>query len=246
MVERVCKNCGAEFVGASNAMLCSDACRKTALRNSNQRSRIKCERAARSEKQATLDADVLPGEEWRPVVGYGGIYSVSSVGRVKSSAHRKYYARILKQSTPRYAMVNLYRDGKMSTVSVHRLVAEAFTPNPLGHPCVDHIDRNKLNNTVSNLRWVSLETNALNSDRLERSRGVHIVRRAQPSGHVSMYIQAGWIRNGVKHTRNFDTVEAAEAYIRENRPGLKPIDPVVPAPHFTDAEFDELLLELLG
>lgn len=49
--------------------------------------------------------------------------------------------------------------GKKSTVKIHRLVAQAFIPNPENKPCVNHIDNNRHNNKVSNLEWVTFSEN---------------------------------------------------------------------------------------
>ena len=51
---------------------------------------------------------------------------------------------------------------KCKTYLVHRLIAETFIPNPENKPCIDHIDRNRDNNDVSNLRWVTIKENAYN------------------------------------------------------------------------------------
>lgn len=52
-----------------------------------------------------------------------------------------------------YKQCNLYKDGKKKYVRVHRLIAEAFIPNPLNLPQINHKDGNKLNNNVDNLEW---------------------------------------------------------------------------------------------
>lgn len=89
-------------------------------------------------------------------------YLVSNLGIVKSlkcpngRLSKNNYEKVLKpQNRGKYLSVNI--DGKIQFI--HRLVATLFIPNPLNNPCVDHIDHNKSNNNVQNLRWVTIEEN---------------------------------------------------------------------------------------
>lgn len=61
-----------------------------------------------------------------------------------------------------YKRVILIQDNKRKVIFVHRLVAELFIPNPYNKPQVDHLDRNSLNNCVSNLRWCTAKENCAN------------------------------------------------------------------------------------
>ena len=89
-------------------------------------------------------------EEWLPVFGYEKIYLVSSNGKVK----RISTGRILKPlNNQGYFRVALCKENKPKLYSIHRLVAQAFIPNPDGLPQVNHKDENKKNNCVSNLEW---------------------------------------------------------------------------------------------
>ena len=110
--------------------------------------------------------DTLPGEEWRPVPGYLGLYEVSSEGRVRSldrllaldaikQRSRTVTGRVLTalRLSKGYMGVHLLNNGHSRTLKVHRLVAEVFIPNPRGLPQVNHRDFNKANNRVSNLEW---------------------------------------------------------------------------------------------
>ena len=110
-------------------------------------------------------------EIWKDVPGYEGLYQVSNVGRVKSvyriiNRNRGYVARkevILKPCIRRrYLFVQLSKNGKQKNFFVHRLVAMAFIDNPKNYPQIDHINGDKYNNSVDNLRWVTAKENSNN------------------------------------------------------------------------------------
>lgn len=103
---------------------------------------------------------IMKKEYWKPVVGYEGHYQVSNFGRVKSIKFGK--ERILKQHINikgGYYYVCLLKNGKHKNYYVHRLVAQAFLPNPYKLPQVNHKDENKTNNNVDNLEWCTNEYN---------------------------------------------------------------------------------------
>lgn len=106
-----------------------------------------------------LELEDLPGEEWRDIVDYEGLYQVSSKRRVKSFHHSK--VKILRQgfNPSGYSTVSLHKNGKPKTRLVHRLVAQAFIPNPENKPEVDHKDNNRGNANVENLQWVTSSEN---------------------------------------------------------------------------------------
>ena len=100
-------------------------------------------------------------EIWKDIKGFEGLYQVSNYGLVRSLRDNHGRARelILKPKMNRggYLYVALWKDGKSMTCRIHRLVAEAFLPNPLGLPQVNHIDEDKTNNRVENLEWCDVK-----------------------------------------------------------------------------------------
>ena len=97
-------------------------------------------------------------ENWKEIAGYEELYEVSDLGRVKSLGNNKSgKEKILKLQKDKYGyfQVGLYKDGKAKKSKVHRLVAEAFIPNPNNLETVNHKDEDKTNNAVCNLEWMS-------------------------------------------------------------------------------------------
>lgn len=99
---------------------------------------------------------------FKPMLGFEGVIEISGNGEIKSLARNGRPERILKQSVESngYLKVSFRVCGKSYTKNVHRLLAENFITNQENHPCVNHIDGNKLNNDLSNLEWCSYSTNA--------------------------------------------------------------------------------------
>lgn len=100
-------------------------------------------------------------EIWKDIKGYEGIYQVSNLGRV-FSVRRKLIMKPQKSGKGGlgYYQVPLTVGGKKYLAFLHKLIAEAFIPNPDNKPHVNHIDGNKKNNELSNLEWCTLKENS--------------------------------------------------------------------------------------
>ena len=157
-------------------------------------------------------------EEWRPIAGYEGLYEVSSLGRVRSlDKYRKFFdfngnehsrlvkgrVRKLQLATNGYYTVSLNIAGRgESRKLVHRLVAEAFVPNPDNLPEVNHKDCCKTNNLPDNLEWCDRVYNVNYADAREKHallRGRRVEQLTISGEHVAFYdsaAQASRVSNG--------------------------------------------------
>ncbi len=146
---------------------------------------------------------------WKNIEGYSN-YMVSDQGFVMN----KKTLRILQASTDThgYHKVDLYEDKVKKTHKIHTLVARAHVDNPNGYTCVDHVDHDRTNNYVTNLRWCSPTQNGMNKSK-------------QSSICSSIYKGVSWktpnnkwraqirVDGKLKHIGLFDSeVQAAIAY----------------------------------
>jgi len=158
-------------------------------------------------------------EQWKPVVGYEGLYEVSNLGRVKSLPRNgtKNYEIILKQSNHRdnYKQVCL-RNKTKKTVVVHRLVLMAFIGSPKDGEECDHINRKRDDNRLENLRWVLRAVNNRNQNPYGKSKlkGVYYRTIINKQGRMYTYVFSSIrINNKTIDLGYFkNEIEAYEAY----------------------------------
>ena len=117
-----------------------------------------------------MDNFNIEEEVWKDISGFEGIYQVSNLGRVRSldrkvwnNKRKSFYSRkgkVLKPiATGGYHCVILRKSGEYTHKRVHRLVADAFIPNPKELEYVNHKDENKRNNSLENLEWCTPKYN---------------------------------------------------------------------------------------
>ena len=109
-----------------------------------------------------------------------GIYQISNLGRIKS-LHNKDNIKglIMKQKLRKngYYEIKLRNKGNAKFCLIHRLVAQAFIPNPNNYPCINHKDENKANNNVENLEWCTVAYNNTYGNRLQKVSNTNKLRK---------------------------------------------------------------------
>lgn len=106
--------------------------------------------------------------EWKPIKGFEG-YFINKFGQVKSTRSFKGAKEMLLKGSKNqqgYKTINMMKNGKVYTKTLHRLLMETFVPNENNLPCINHIDGNILNNSLDNLEWCTYGHNEKEAYRL--------------------------------------------------------------------------------
>tara|TARA_R110002153_G_C12935401_1_gene456616 strand:+ start:39 stop:503 length:465 start_codon:yes stop_codon:yes gene_type:complete len=143
------------------------------------------------------------------VVGYNN-YLIYEDGKVQNKKSKRYLKPC--DDGAGYLQLNLYKEGKKKLHKIHRLVGLHYIPNPDNKICLDHINRNRSDNRIDNLRWASESENQQNrgtskNNKLEIK---NISKHSQASGYT--YEKK---INGERHTKYFLTLEEAIEYKKE-------------------------------
>ena len=150
---------------------------------------------------------------WKDIPGYEGHYQVSNTGEVRSI---KRHPTILKADHQRngYKRVYLWRDNGKKNCLVHRLVAEAFIPNPSQLTDVNHLDENKDNNAVTNLEWCTHLYNMNYGSAKEKIRAASLGRTYSEEVKKKISLNSSmsrWINNG--EAERFVCKDAVDDYV---------------------------------
>lgn len=132
-------------------------------------------------------------------------YSINENGEIRNDTTGNIKVPFINSKNG-YKTVDLYKDGKSKKYLVHRLIAEAFIPNPDNKPTVDHKDGNRTNNSIDNLRWATyseqnsrFKTVGVRSERIKVTR--YLEKRTKNGNHIS------W--EGKKEILIFDRIKDA-------------------------------------
>ena len=165
-------------------------------------------------------------EIWKPVVGYEDYYEISSMGRVRSldryargscDSIKLHKGRILNPKIDRdgYCIYNLCKDGQSKSFRGHRLVADAFIPNPDNKPCIDHINCVRSDNRLENLRWVTHKEN--NNNPITTNRMSTAKKNQEKGNHQTPIIQYDLNGNFIKQ---YPTIKEAVMETGTNRTSI--------------------------
>lgn len=209
MTLKNCKICNNEYEGVHQSFFCSIECRHQGKLNRSKKYRDKI-----TDQKTKIFEDAHQGE-WTDIKGYEGLYMINKKGEIKSSVRRGGGNILLKQhiNKERYLTVKLRRKHEIAkTKTIHRLLALHYIDNPNNYPLVDHIDRNRTNNNLDNLRWATHQTNCLNSERSIHKKGCIVIDKRTIKGKEYIYHRVWWFVDGKRMSKRFKTKEEAEKY----------------------------------
>ena len=156
-----------------------------------------------------------PDEEVWKQVADNDKYEISSHGRVRNAKKKNILKAAINKNT-KYHFVSLTKDKVAKCITIHRLMACAFLANPTGLRVVDHIDRNKNNNHISNLRWTTYSQNNFNrtpetKPKMDNQLGERHIRFYRNKLGYEYFIFTHTLRREL-HVKYFKTLDEAKLY----------------------------------
>ena len=165
----------------------------------------------------------MENEIWKFIPDTNNGYMISINGKVKSLDRmvrgKPYKGKVLKPYIScGYLTVCIRVNDKIKYLKIHRLMAYAFIGNPKGLPCIDHIDRDKLNNGISNLRFCSFSENSRNRDKFKNKSSKYVgvtydIERSKYKAYVK--IDKRLVNLG-RHETEESAANAYNKYVIEN------------------------------
>ena len=153
-------------------------------------------------------------EIYKKIDGYDN-YEISNFGNVRNTDSGKVLKPCINSCG--YYIVNLYKDRNCKSFYTHRLIALYFIPNPDNLPFIDHIDRNRSNNSIQNIRWISHSNNNRNIPKKQnatsRYMGVYFNKGAGKY-RAQIRIDNKLIHIGY-YEKEEDAAKARDAYVKE-------------------------------
>jgi len=143
------------------------------------------------------------------IVGYEN-YLIYPDGKVQNKVSKRYLSTC--DDGNGYLILNLYKDGNRKLHKIHRLVGLHYIPNPENKICLDHINGNRKDNRVENLRWATHSENGQNRE--EQSNSALGIKNIHKHSKQNGYSYEKMIR-GKKHRKYFKTLEEAIAYKKD-------------------------------
>jgi len=140
-------------------------------------------------------------DDFVDIIGYEGLYKINKKGEVYSCSKKNIKKSHIRKN---YLTIILFKNNKQKTELVHRLLAIQFIPNPNNYEIIDHIDQNKLNNNLENLRWIDISGNSRNHF---KKRKYNLPRGVYHSG--KKFCSRIIIDKIKQHLGTFDTIEEA-------------------------------------
>jgi hypothetical protein len=155
---------------------------------------------------------------WVDIPSLGGKYEASVTGLIRNKRTREYRKPYINDNG--YFIVGIYDSAKKGTIHyrVHRLVAEAFIPNPAGKRTVNHIDGNKLNNRVENLEWAThgenldhaRKTGLMVTTEKQRNAGRENLKKNRLHAHPE---KRCFLEDSMGHRMEFHSIKAGAIYV---------------------------------